>query len=117
MHVLIVDDEADIRTLVSAFLKKEGITSTCCESCADALISMKNKSFDHYLFDVHLPDGSGIELVKQVYGLHKKASVILMSAYDDAMDSINSESIPVPIFLKKPFSNQQLLAMLTNTYS
>lgn len=117
MHVLIVDDEADIRTLVSAFLKKEGITSTCCESIADALISMKNKSFDCFLFDVHLPDGSGTELVKHAIGLNKKSKIILMSAYDDAMDSIDSESIPVPIFLKKPFSNQQLLAMLTNTYS
>ena len=64
-QVLVVDDEADIRELLGMTLARMGLDAHCAASTSEAYALLAQNSYDLCLTDMRLPDGEGLELVRQ----------------------------------------------------
>ena len=81
-HVLHVDDDPDIRLLISASLREFGYVVATAGTNAEALELAKQFRFDLCILDVRLPDGSGIELCQEIHQLQHAAARFLGFAAD-----------------------------------
>ena len=108
-EIMIVDDEAGIRALLSDALIQEGYSVTLAENGKDSLKQLRNHRFDLLITDVNMPQLSGLELIKMMKKKGRKEKVILISGepVDDAF--LSEDSMPVFAHLKKPFRMNQFL--------
>ena len=101
--ILIVDDEAPIRNLLSAFLSVEGFNITLAEDGLDSLDKMKNSNFDLVITDINMPRMDGIELLKTMRRNARKEKIIIMTGQSFSRPLIRKEIPPVAAILMKPF--------------
>ena len=80
-HLLVIDDEGDIRHLYAAELEDEGHTVATCGSCSDAMQQLAQQVFDLIILDIQLGQESGLELLQQISRAGRKTPVILCTAY------------------------------------
>src|SRR5437868_14528770 len=80
-RILHVDDDPDIRLLISASLQDFGYVVATAGTNAEALELAKEFKFDLSILDVRLPDGSGIELCQKIKELQPDAPAVYYSAY------------------------------------
>ena len=80
-HILVVDDEAPARDLLSAYLKKNGYSLTTAADATEAqrLLAEKSVNFDLAILDVLLPDGDGLELLQKFKAARPRLPVIIMT--------------------------------------
>lgn len=103
-----VDDDPDIRLLISASLRDFGYFVATAGSVAEALQLAKDLKFNLCILDVRLPDGTGIELCQQLRKLQPGAPVIYYSAYADDAEQKAALSVCGDAYLKKPVSAEYL---------
>jgi two-component system OmpR family response regulator len=103
-HVLHVDDDPDIRLLISASLHEFGYVVATAGTNAEALELAKQFKFDLCILDVRLPDGSGIELCKKIHQLQPDVPVLYYSAYASDEEQEAALSVCGDAYLKKPVS-------------
>ncbi|MEY4516780.1 MAG: hypothetical protein RL180_1126, partial [Pseudomonadota bacterium] len=90
---LIVDDEADLRTLMRLTLMRMGIDCELAASVKDAKRWLSQQRFDLCLTDMNLPDGSGLELVADIAERYPELPVAMITAYgsmDIAIDALKA---------------------------
>ena len=103
-HVLLVEDEDGVREGLAEALRTVGYTVTTAADLSAARRALDGRAFDAVLSDMVLPDGSGVELIRQVHTTHPGSACILMSGYAaDAIGTIDTESGRGTVFLQKPF--------------
>src|ERR1700686_1927469 len=107
-HVLHVDDDPDIRLLISASLRDFGYVVATAGTNAEALELAKQYKFDLCILDVRLPDGSGIELCQKIHVLQPKVPVLYYSAYASDEEQEAALSVCGDSYLKKPVSAAKL---------
>ncbi|PYK03079.1 MAG: hypothetical protein DME35_09900 [Verrucomicrobia bacterium] len=107
-HVLHVDDDPDIRLLISASLRDFGYVVATAGTKAEALELAKQFKFDLCILDVRLPDGSGIELCQNILDLQPKVPVLYYSAYASDEEQEAALSVCGDAYLKKPVSAAKL---------
>ena len=116
-RILHVDDDADVRLLISASLRDFGYFVVTAGSAAEALRLAKDFKFDLCILDVRLPDGTGIELCQQLRKLQPATRVIYYSVYADETEEKAALSVCGDAYLKKPVSAEyleQTIAKLLN---
>ena len=88
-QILHVDDDPDIRLLISASLRDLGYIVATASTKAEAVALAEKIKFDLFILDVRLPDGNGIELCQQVKELQPGRPVLYYSAYasDDEQET------------------------------
>lgn len=65
--ILVLEDERAIAEMIEIILRKEGITNiTLCNTIEEAKDEMNTKTFDFYLLDIMLPDGSGLDIANSI---------------------------------------------------
>lgn len=101
-RILHVDDHQDTRLIMAALLQDRGYGVLTAGSLGEALELAKDISFDLYVLDVRLPDGTGIELCQKLRALRPGVPVIYYSAYGDAAEVDNALKICGDAYLKKP---------------
>ena len=101
-RILHVDDHQDTRLIMAALLQDRGYGVLTAGSLGEALELAKDISFDLYVLDVRLPDGTGIELCQKLRTLRPGVPVIYYSAYGDAAEVDNALKICGDAYLKKP---------------
>ncbi len=108
-EIMVVDDEAGIRALLSDALIEEGYSVTLAKNGKDSLKQLSKHKFDLLITDVNMPQLSGLELIKMMKKSGRKEKVILISGdpVDDSM--LSKESMPVFAHLKKPFRMNQFI--------
>ena len=107
--ILIVEDEANIRNLVSTMLDTEGYQTILAESCSNAKTLYSSYLPDLIILDLGLPDSDGINLLDFV----RKDSltpIIVLSARADEADKIDALDRGANDYITKPFSSGELLA-------
>ncbi len=112
MKLLIVEDDREIQESILAYLAPEGYL---CEQTFDfGSASDKIQSFDYdcLLIDINLPDGSGLDLIKQARRLKKSSGIIVITARDAINDRVKALEFGADDYLVKPFNLAELNARI-----
>ncbi|MFD2969764.1 response regulator transcription factor [Sphingobacterium bambusae] len=112
MKILIVEDEPELRKVMSAFLAGEHYVVETAADYASGLSKIANYSYDCILLDVMLPGGSGISLLRELRNLGKLDAVIVVSAKDAVEDKVQGLELGADDYLAKPFHLSELLARI-----
>ena len=96
---LIVDDEADIRELLELTLMRMGLKTVAAATVAEARHAMAAQTFDFCITDMRLPDGRGLELVRE---FHQRLPVAVITAYGNAEMAVESLKAGAFDFVSKP---------------
>jgi CheY-like chemotaxis protein len=92
-RILHVDDHQDARLMMAALLQDRGYGVLTAGSVVEALELAKEIVFDLYILDIRLPDGTGVELAKQLRDMNRSIPILYYSAYGDAADVERSLAI------------------------
>jgi DNA-binding NtrC family response regulator len=112
-HILIVDDEEAIRTLVGEILTDEGFTVSLAGSVAEAQEGRRARRPDLILLDIWMPDGDGITLLKEwAQGYGMDVPVIMISGHGNVETAVEATRIGAFDFLEKPLSHGKLLVTI-----
>lgn len=103
-QILHVDDDPDIRLMMSACLQEFGYLVATAATNAEALELAEKVKFDLFILDVRLPDGNGIELCQKVNRLQPNSPVVYYSAYASNEEQKAALSVAGDAYLKKPVS-------------
>ena len=110
-EILIVDDNLDIRQLISGILKDKGFKVREAANFDQALLEINKKLPDVAVIDVKLDkgDNDGIELLVAVKKLDSDVPVIMISGHANVQMAVNSLKLGAFEFIQKPFSSERLL--------
>lgn len=111
-RVLVVDDDAVVRSFIAGSLENRGLATTESGDIAEARRAASQELPDHVLTDLILADGKGMELVQWLRAQNPRVQVTFMSGYDEQSVRANEWIGQGDVFLAKPFSVTQLLASL-----
>lgn len=106
-YILVVDDERDIRQLVSEILEDEGYQVAMAENAASARIAIAQRKPQLILLDIWMPDTDGITLLKEL--ADSVGPVIMMSGHGSVESAVEATRLGAYDFLEKPLSLAKLL--------
>ena len=112
MYVLIVDDEAIQRTLLSGFLEKQGYTVLQAESGGTALALFMQYPVDLVLLDHRMPDMNGDQVLARMKEQNPLVRVIMITAYGAVDTAVRVMQLGADDFLEKPVDLTLLLARI-----
>jgi DNA-binding NtrC family response regulator len=110
--ILVVDDQDSIRHFVSKTLEEDGYTVLTTGSVRETRQVLEHDMPDMMLLDLKLPDGTGIELLREIKRLQPEVPIILMTAFGEVETAVEAMSAGAYWFVKKPFQNDELLALV-----
>lgn len=113
-HILVVDDEAAIRELISEVLNISGFTVASSADGLDALNQIRRTKFDLILLDVNLPKVDGFAVLEKVRESAPTQPIIMLSARTDKDDVINGLKLGADDYIRKPFSVEELVLRVEN---
>ena len=112
-HILIVDDDREIRELVSGYLKKNGLRATAVPDGRQMRAFLETDSVDLIILDVMMPGDDGLVLCRQLRaGKHKATPILMLTARNDETDRIIGLELGADDYLVKPFAARELLARI-----
>jgi Nif-specific regulatory protein len=112
MNILIVDDEASQRTILSGYLKKKKHTIFEAENVAKGIERFKSNPVDVVLTDFRMPDKTGLDLLKAIRGVHAEAYVIVMTAFGTIEGAVAAMREGAFDYLAKPINLDELDVLL-----
>ena len=115
-HILVVDDDEGIRSLVKKYLDENNYLITTAESAEDASEKIKIIKFDLIILDIMMPGKNGLEFIND----HKtklETPIILLTAKGEANERIEGLEIGADDYLPKPFEPKELLLRIKNILS
>ena len=120
-HILVVDDEPDIRNLVQEILEDEGFSVSVAENATIARQSITKTRPDLILLDIWMPDIDGITLLKEwKNSFGQKTPIIMMSGHGNVETAVEATRNGAYDFIEKPLSTAKLLLTIKHaleTYS
>lgn len=111
MHILVVDDDAELCTLLGEFLRREGYTVDCDHEGNAGLTSALAGGFDLIVLDVMLPGLDGFEILRRLRQ-QSKVPVIMLTARGEDVDRIVGLELGADDYLPKPFNPRELAARI-----
>ena len=111
VHVLIVDDDLGIRTLLSEFLVQHGYASLTAASASEMREALARRSYDLIVLDLMMPGEDGLTALRDLQG-PDAPPVIMLSAFGTDVDRIVGLEIGAEDFVQKPCNPRELLARI-----
>lgn len=112
MKVLIIEDELGLQQSIKKYLEHQGFV---CEVAGDFVTGMEkayNFNYDCVVVDIGLPQGSGLDIVKQLKKIESKAGIIIISAKNALEDKLKGLELGSDDYLTKPFHLSELNARI-----
>lgn len=103
IHVLYVEDNEDTCLMITTLLGFSGIAVTCAETIAEAWKLAQTETFDLYLLDSRLPDGSGLDLCRCLREYAPHTPILIYSGNAFEIDKKNGLAAGANIYLTKPY--------------
>ena len=113
-RVLIVDDEENIGRSLRMILEREGYSVNLCKSVAEFSKHPAAHSADVYLFDMKLPDGNGIDLLRALKNNNGGSPAVMISGHGTIADAVEATRAGAFDFLEKPLSRDRVLLAVKN---
>ena len=115
-HILVVDDEAEIRTSLEEILREEGYSVAGAASAAEALVLIQDAPYDVVLLDIWLPDRDGLEVLSDIRQLasETRPEVIIISGHGTIETAVKATKLGAYDFLEKPLSLDRTLIVVKN---
>ena len=113
---MVVDDEVEMRIALETTLKREGHHITLAENGEQALERLSEGAFDLVLTDVKMPKINGIELLKTLKKKSPQTATIMMTAYGDIDNAVETIKAGAFDYLLKPFSAEILIATVNRAF-
>ena len=110
--LLLIDDDQELCELLTSWLSQEGFHVRACHDGLSARKALSESSPDAVVLDVMLPDGSGLELLKQLRNDHPDLPVLMLSARGEPLDRILGLELGADDYLAKPCDPRELTARL-----
>jgi len=113
-HILVVDDDADIRQLVGDYLRRNGLRVSQAADGREMRATLETSDVDLIVLDVMMPGEDGLSLCRNLRaGKHRAVPVVMLTARDDETDRIIGLEMGADDYVVKPFSSRELLARIT----
>lgn len=106
--VLLVEDEPLLRRQLAAHLQRHGAEVTAVESLAAARAALKTQPFEFALLDVNLPDGCGLDLLRE-HAFSSNTGVVVMTAEGGVQGAVEAMKLGALNYLTKPFEPGELM--------
>jgi DNA-binding response OmpR family regulator len=103
-EILLLEDDADLGRGIKIALSTSDVSVTHCDTLKKARNILSSKIFDLLILDVNLPDGNGIDLLKEEKEAHSEIPVILLTANDMEIDVVTGLEAGADDYITKPFS-------------
>ncbi|MBJ3775148.1 response regulator [Acuticoccus mangrovi] len=113
-HILLVDDDQRIRSLIERFLRKEGYRVTVAESAGHARRKLEGLMFDALVLDVMMPGEDGFSLLTTLKADTPDMPVLMLTAMAEPGERIRGLELGADDYLAKPFEPRELSLRLTN---
>lgn len=112
MRILVVEDDAVLLDGLKVGLSIHGFTVDAVASCVDAGAALATAGFDAIVLDLMLPDGSGLDLLRELRRRQDATPVLLLTAKDTVADRIGGLDTGADDYLGKPFDLDEVAARL-----
>ena len=111
-HILLLEDDPAIAKTVVYAMERAGIRVTHCLLVSDATRQLELHRYQALVLDVGLPDGSGLDLCRQVRAnpIHARLPVLMLSAHGEEIDRVLGLELGADDYVTKPFSPRELVA-------
>ena len=115
-HILIVDDEAEIRASLEEILREEGYNVATAGTAAEAITLLQDAPYDVVLLDIWLPDRDGLDVLNDVHALaaETRPEVVIISGHGTIETAVKATKLGAYDFLEKPLSLDRTLIVLKN---
>ena len=113
LKVLVVDDEPNIRDLLSASLRFQGHQVLTAANGNEAINKIVDNQPDVVLLDVMLPDISGFGVTKKIRSLGIETPILFLTARDDTEDKVTGLTVGGDDYVTKPFSLDEIIARIS----
>lgn len=111
-QVLVVDDDSEIRKLLARYLREQGFRVLIASTCAEVREKVVTNRIDLIVLDVMLPDGSGLDLCRDLRASRSAIPIILLTALKEDIDRIIGLEFGADDYLGKPFNPRELVARI-----
>lgn len=111
--ILVVDDDEEVRKMLSAILEEGGYSVETAKNGRDAVKICKKFSFDAALIDIELPDTKGIELLSMLKKIRPKMVKIIITGYPSLENAIKAVNEKADGYVLKPFKAELLLELIS----
>jgi len=108
-HILIIDDEADLRQTLARILQRAGLEVTTAASGREGLAYLAQHPFDLVYLDIRMPDMSGLEALKVIHAQYAELPVVLFTAQPDLSSAVEALREGAVDYLLKPLQPKALI--------
>lgn len=113
IQILVIDDEDPIRNLLARMIELEGYKVWKASDCQSALKLLKAQPFDVVLCDVFLPDGSGVDFIREIKKHRPEAEVILLTAHGNIPDGVQTIKNGAFDYITKGDDNRKIIPTIS----
>jgi two-component system phosphate regulon response regulator OmpR len=113
-HILVVDDDSRILTLLKKFLQQNGFSVSTSTSANEATTLLENFIFDLIILDVMLPEITGIEFAEKINSRGNEVPIVMLTALSTVEDKIKGLEAGAKDYMTKPFEPKELLLRINN---
>ena len=112
MKILIIEDDLSFQEILRRTLEQERYIVEVAPNYRTGLIKLSDYTYDCILLDINLPDGNGLNLLRELKEMKKTSSLIIISARDSIEDKVEGLDLGADDYLAKPFHLAELLSRI-----
>ena len=111
-HILIIDDEENLRHMLSVMLERQGYVTAAAANGVEALRLIREQVFDYILCDIRMPEMDGKAFLTNFMAEKIQTPVIMMSAYGTVDTAVECMKVGAYDFISKPFKKDEIVMVL-----
>lgn len=112
MKLLIIEDNEDLLQNMQTYLQREGYVCSLAKDYDDGFNKIMSHSYDVVLIDIMIPNGNGLQLLRELKSVSPKTGTIIISAKDSLDDKVHGLELGADDYITKPFQLPELQARI-----
>jgi len=111
-RILVVDDDASVRRMLSVVLGKEGFDVVCADDGIQGIEAFRTSTPDIVLMDIRMPEMNGLQAIEKIRTIRKEATVIFMTAHAAVETAVQALKLGAFDYILKPFDLDEVLLLV-----